>query len=212
MRLQKPNNTPRYRASLARLMPRGLAWTRHKGSVQGAWLDALACEFNEFETYTYRVIEQWWPHQTCTRVTEWAAATGLPDKCFPASDEIALRKQMLSRLQGVSELPIEDGSAASPAYIKAMCASIGYNVDVWYNIPFRVGQNHCGQRLGALDGQLYIMLNSTDDNNDMVCEPMHVGEMVGHRLVECYQGSDELLCFLKRIVPARFAINIVFSS
>lgn len=204
MKLNKPNHTPRYRASLARLMPQGLAWPKSKGSVQGAWLDAQAEQLNEFETYTYRIIEQWWPHQTCTRVMEWAKATGLPDQCFPNADEIGLRTQMLGRLRGVANLPYDDSSPAAPDYIKALCAAIGYNVEVWYNCPFRVGRNKVGQRLGALDGVLNVQVVR-------VCEPFRVGESrVGRRLVECTQDSQDLICYLKRIVPARFEIRVIF--
>ena len=204
MRLPKNDHTPRYRASLSRLMPRGFAWPKRKGTGQGAWLDALASELNEFENYTYRAIEQWWPHQTCTRVTEWAAATGLPDNCFPNSDEIALRTQMLARLQGVANLPYDDSTPAAPAYIEALCAAIGYNVEVWYNTPFRVGRNRVGDRLGALDGQLNVRVVR-------VCEPFRVGiHRVGRRLIECTQDSQDLICYLKRIVPARYAIRTIF--
>lgn len=204
MRLDKDDRTARYRTSLFRLMPRGYAWPRQKGSVQHAWVHTLASECSEFENYTYRVIEQWWPHQTCTRVDEWCQATGLPDKCFPDADEIELRTQMLARLSGVSDLPYADSSPAAPAVIEAMCAAIGYKVNVWYNVPFRVGRNRVGQRLGALDGQLNVEVIR-------VCEPFRVGRnTVGQRLVMCTQDSQDLICFLQRIVPARFAIRTIF--
>ena len=204
MRLTKPNNTPRYRKSLARLMPQGFAWPKRKGTGQGAWLDAQAAQLNEFENYTYRVIEQWWPHQTCTRVAEWAKATGLPDKCFPNSDEIALRTQMLGRLRGLNNLPYDDSSAAAPEFLKALCATIGYNVEIWYNWPFRVGRNKVSQRLGMLDGILNVQVIR-------VCEPFRVGEhRVRRRLVECTQDSTDLICYLKRIVPSRYQIRTIF--
>lgn len=203
-RLHKPNHTKRYRQSLTRLMPSGHAWPKRKGTVQGAWLDTLASDFNTFENDTYRAIEQWWPHQTCTRVDEWAKATGLPDKCFPNADEIMLRTQMLGRLRGVSNLPYPDSSPAAPDYIKALCFAMGYNVEVWYNTPFRVGRNRVGQRLGALDGILNVQVIR-------VCEPFRVGEhRVGRRLVECTQDSQDLICYLKRIVPARYDIRTIF--
>ena len=204
MRLPKDDNTNRYRSALSRLMPRGFAWPKRNGTAQDAWLQAQASELNAFENFTYRAIEQWWPHQTCTRVDEWAAATGLPDKCFPNADEIALRGQMLGRLRGVSNLPYDDSSPASPAYLKALCATIGYNVEIWYNTPFRVGRNAVGDRLGALNGVLNVQVIR-------ICEPFRVGvSRVGSRLVECTQDSQDLICFLKRIVPARFEIRAIF--
>jgi hypothetical protein len=81
---------------------------------------------------------------------------------------------------------------------------MGYNVEVWYNTPFRVGRNRVGQRLGALDGILNVQVIR-------VCEPFRVGEhRVGRRLVECTQDSQDLICYLKRIVPARYDIRTIF--
>lgn len=204
VRLAKPNNAPRYRKSIERLMPRGFAWPKHGTSAQAAWIKAQAEDLNEFETFTYRTIEQWWPHQTCSRVLEWAKATGLPDKCFPDADEIGLRGQMLGRLRGVSNLPYDDSSPACPEYIKALCATIGYTVEVWYSWPFRFGRERFGDRFGLLNGVLNIQVVR-------VCEPFRFGEhRFGRRFIECTQDSLDLICFLKRIVPARYQIRTIF--
>lgn len=204
MSLSKPDHALQYFDSLMRLMPRGFAWPKRKGTAQGAWIQAYATTLNDFELFTYRTIEQWWPHQTCSRIDEWAQAVGLPDPCFGQSDEISLRDQMLGRLRGLINLPYEDSSAAAPDVIKQLCKQIGYEVEVWYNWPFRVGRNRVGDRLGALDGQLNIRIIR-------VCEPFRVGvNRVGDRLVNCTQDSQDLICYLKRIVAARFAVRLIF--
>ncbi len=202
--LPKRDNTEIYRASLARLMPTGFAWPKSKGSAQYAWLTAKARELSDFEQYVYKTVEQFYPPSTCTRFGEWLQATGLPDVCFPNASQNLLRTQMLTRLRGLSGLAYDDSSPAAPEAIKALCSEIGYDVDVWYNTPFRVGRNVTGERLGALDGVLNIQVNR-------VCEPFRVGKnRVGTRLEVCTQTALDLVCYLKRIVPARFQINTIF--
>ncbi|AXF86390.1 hypothetical protein DTO96_102144 [Ephemeroptericola cinctiostellae] len=198
------NHIEGYRTSLSRLMPSGFAWSKDKGSAQYAWLTAKAIEFNDFEQYTYRTVEQFYPHSTCNRFAEWKRAVGLPDACFAESSEISLRTQMLTRLRGLSGLAYDDSSPAAPESIKSMCAVIGYDVDVWYSTPFRVGRDAVGDHLGALDGVLNVQINR-------VCEPFRAGaNRVGDRLEMCTQTGLELVCYLTRIVPARFTINTIF--
>ena len=193
-----------YRSSLMRLMPTGFAWPKHKGTVQYAWIDAWASEFNYFENHAYNTFNQCLPDQTCNRLDEWLKATGLPDECFSGAKRSELRLQMLGRLRGLSGLKYADSSPASPSFIRHLCAEIGYDVEAWYNTPFRVGRNRVGDRLGALDGVLNIRINR-------VCTPFRVGvNRVGDRLVNCTQDSLDLICYLKRIIPARYSIRLFF--
>ena len=135
-----------------------------------------------------------------------AAPTGLPDSCFPGATRAELRQQMLGRLNGVTGLKYEDSSPASTGFIERLCAQFGYDVDVWYNTPFRVGRNRVGQRLGALDGVLNVRVNR-------VSEPFRVGRNhVGQRLVIASKTGDDLLCHLRRIIQNRFAIRLIFNE
>ena len=63
-----------------------------------------------------------------------------------------------------------------------------------------------GQRLGALDGVLNVRVNR-------VSEPFRVGRnRVGQRLVLASKTGEELVCYLKRIVHARFSIRVIFNE
>ena len=203
---QTVDHIAQYRTSLMRLMPRGYAWPKNKGTVQYAWVDALAQQYNAFENHTMRTLEQCWPHKTCNRLDEWFSATGLPDSCFPGATRAETRDQMLARLQGLTGLKYDESSPASPGSILYLCKRLGYDVDVWYNTPFRVGRNRVGQRLGALDGVLNVRVNR-------VSEPFRVGRnRVGQRLVLASKTGEELVCYLKRIVHARFSIRVIFNE
>lgn len=195
--------TMQFTQSVGQLLPTGFAWPKQK-SVIGAWLKSWSTQLAELHEFTDMSIAQWWPHITCTRLEEWEEALGLPDPCFGIEqDKEQRRLNMLGRLRP-ADLPYHDSSPAAPDYIKALCAAIGYNVEVWYNWPFRVGRNKVGQRLGMLDGILNVQVIR-------VCEPFRVGEhRVRRRLVECTQDSTDLICYLKRIVPARYEIRTIF--
>ncbi|MFJ2990382.1 hypothetical protein ACIPF8_21155 [Collimonas sp. NPDC087041] len=60
------------------------------------------------------------------------------------------------------------------------------------------------QHASALNSDLHIRVLH-------ICSPFRVGKnLVGQRLVNCSKNSEEVECMLKRIVPARFAINVIY--
>ena len=101
-------------------------------------------------------------------------------------------------------LPYTDSSPAAPGVLEAICLEIGYSVRVVYNTPFLVGRNEVGDRLGALDGQLYVFAK-TD------IEPFRVGlSEVGDRLVSTEMDLWPLLCFLRKVAPARYEVVVLY--
>jgi uncharacterized protein YmfQ (DUF2313 family) len=191
--------------ALQYLLPQGFAWPRHDSSTLMRVLRGLAASFDDLHRYIDTCIEQWQPLTTANRLAEWEEATGLPDACFGADQTEALRRQLLlARLSG-PQLPYDDSSPAAPEAIASICASIGYQVSVVYNTPFRVGLNRVGDRLGALDGVLYVRVT-------VGVEPFRVGaNRVGDRLVQTAQDLAPLVCYLRRIVPARFSIDVSYA-
>lgn len=193
--------------ALQYLLPQGFAWPRHPDSTLMRVLRGLAASFDDLHRYIDSCIEQWQPYTTVKRLSEWEEATDLPDKCFGAAQTDALRRQLLlARLRG-PQLPYEDSSPAAPEAIASICASLGYQVSVAYNTPFRVGLNRVGDRLGALDGILYVRVLVPVE-----MEPFRVGQNhVGDRLVKTSQDLAPLVCYLRRIVPARFSIHVTYA-
>jgi uncharacterized protein YmfQ (DUF2313 family) len=192
--------------ALSFLLPTGFAWPRDPDSTLMRVLRGVAGMFDEFHRFTAECVRQWQPHTAVARLAEWEEATGLPDKCFgPNQDEQTRRKHLLSRLRG-PELAFPDSSPAAPESIASMCAALGYEVSVFYNVPFRVGRNRVGDRLGVLNGVLYVRVN-------VGVEPFRVGRnRVGERLVRTALELGPLECYLRRIVPARYAIDVNFAT
>ncbi len=137
-----------------------------------------------------------------------ATVTRSADLAYVFPNEEASRnlrkKLLLTRLAGPG-LAYPDSSSGSTAAIVAVCAWLGYTATVTYNHPFRCGRDRVGDRLGQLDGILYVnvVLQST---------LFRVGtSRVGQRLAEGTMNGGELACYLQRVVPARFQINVIFS-
>lgn len=124
-----------------------------------------------------------------------------------ASEEASrnLRKKLLlTRLAGPG-LAYPDSSSGCTEAIVAVCAWLGYTATVTYNVPFRCGRDRVGDRLGQLDGVLYV-------NVALQSTLFRVGtSRVGQRLAEGTMNGGELACYLQRVVPARFQINVIFS-
>lgn len=191
--------------ALSHLLPPGYAFPRNPGSVVMRWLRAWAGVLREHDDFVQHASQQWLPHRTCSRLEEWEEALGLPDACFEGGQTIGERQaSMLARLRGDVDLAYEDSSAESPGSIKAYLNRFGYQVEIWYSTPFRVGRERVGARLGALNGVLNVKIL-------YLCEPYRVGSnRVGTRLRICTKDGIEIECLLQRIVPARYQINVIY--
>jgi uncharacterized protein YmfQ (DUF2313 family) len=193
----------RFVQALAALLPTGFAWPRDPGSVWMRVLRGLAGTFGALHEETAEAVRQWQPHHTVARLAEWEEATGLPAPCFGVNQPEALRRKLLlARLRG-PVLKYEDSSPASPGALVAVCAWLGYQAEVRYNTPFRCGHT-VGQPLGALDGKLYITVV-------LQSRRFLVGvSRVGDRLLDGDLNGGELACYLQRVVPARYSVNVIF--
>ncbi|MGH8759133.1 MAG: putative phage tail protein [Burkholderiales bacterium] len=190
--------------ALATLLPTGFAWPRNPDSTLMRVIRGVAAAFHELHEVTSETVRQWQPATTVNRLAEWEEATGLPDACFGPDQSPALRRQLLlARLRPI-ELAYADSSPAAPGSIEAICASLGYTATVRYNTPFRVGRNRVGERLGALNGRLWVTVTLTST-------PFRVGvNRIGDRLRIGTLNGGELACYLKRIVAARYELNVIF--
>lgn len=190
--------------SLANLLPTGFAWPRGQASTLMRVIRGLAASFSEHHEAVSEIVRQWQPATTVNRLAEWEEATGLPDACFGTAQGVPLRRKLLlSRLRPV-ELFYENSSPAAPGSIEAICAWLGYTATVRYNTPFRVGRDCVGDRLGRLNGALWVIVT-------LQTAPFRVGvNRVGDRLRTGTLNGGELACYLQRIVHARFEVNVIF--
>lgn len=190
--------------ALSYLLPQGFAWPRDLRSTLMRVLRAIAGGLSDLHEFTRLTVFQWQPHQTVTRLAEWEEATGLPDACFgPDQDEATRRMLLLARLRG-PVLEYADSSPASPGAIVAICAWLGYEATVVYNTPFRCGTHRVGDRLGVLDGVLYVTVTITATRFRVKLS------RVGERLLQDQLTGEELACYLRRVVPARYDVQVSF--
>ncbi len=190
--------------SLTYLLPTGYAWPRDPDSVLMRTVRGIAASLAELHEFSVQTVWQWQPHLVSPRLAEWEDATGLPDGCFGSAQTVPKRRDvLLARLRGPQGY-YSDSSPAAPTGIEAICTTLGYTATVRYNTPFRAGRNRCGERLGRLDGKLYVRVALESD-------PFRVGVgRVGQRLVHRVLPDAQLECYLRNAVPARFELNVVF--
>lgn len=195
----------KFTQALASLLPTGFAWPRHAGSVLMRWLRGTAAAYAEMHRFIDATTAQWLPHRTTLRLREWEEACGLPDACFgPGQTEAERRAVLLARLRGI-KLPYTDSSPAAPGVTEQLCAELGYTATVKYNTPFRCGVNRVGDRLGALDGKLYVLVQTA-------IQPFRAGvNRVGDRLIATEKDLWPLYCYMRKIVAARYEVIVLYS-
>lgn len=195
----------KFAQALAYLLPSGFAWPRDPNSVLMRVLRGLAASFAELHLWSQLTVRHWQPIST-TRLAEWEAACGLPDTCLGADQSEALRRSLLlARLRG-PHLAYADSSPAALQGLEDILTGLGFAVRLRYNTPFRAGRNRVGERLGALNGILYVVMLGQANY-------FRVGQSrVGSPLASYPQDVGALLCYLNRLIPARFSIQFVFSE
>lgn len=188
----------------------GGGWYRLSGRLLPTATGLQACHIYPLNAD----LHGWWNAQlevgsvaTSAILTNAAAVTRAADQIYLFPTEAAtraLRRQLLlGRLRG-PVLAYDNASPASPAAIVAICAALGYVATVNYNTPFRCGVNRVGDRLGALDGKLYVTVT-------LQSKAFRVGvSRVGERLLEGQLNGGELACYLQRVLPARYQLNVIF--
>lgn len=164
----------------------------------------IARNHAELQDFTMATVRQWQPYTTTLRLAEWEQACGLPDLCLGYGQTFQERRSMLLRTLAGPDLPYTDSSPAAPAVIEQACADLGFPAEVRYNTPLRVGRARVGERLGELDGRLYVFVDET-------LPVFRVGSRVGEHLITGINRANQLECHLRRIAPARFQINVRFN-
>lgn len=192
--------------SLSYLLPPGWAFPRDLKSVVMRCLKAFGSVLKKHEDDVHKTVFDWMPHHTVNRLDDWEDALGLPDTCFSEDQSLEIRHtNMLARFRGDIDLQYDDSSADGVGSIVQYMKRYGYEIEVWYNIPFRVARNHVGDSLGALNGILHVRVLH-------VATPFRVSHgRIGQRLIAYSKNTSEIVCLLRRIVASRFEINVIFN-
>lgn len=193
----------RFEQAIQYLLPQGWAWPRDAGAVWMRLIYAWAAVLAEHDEFVAASAVDWLPHATTTRLAEWEAATGLPDACLGLEQSVDQRRdQVLLRLRGMRGV-YADSSPAAPRALEDLCAAAGVTAAIRYNTPFRVSRNRMGERMGARDGKLTVVISGSASSR------FRMGDRMGQRLITYPPSVAAVRCILERVVPARFEINAV---
>lgn len=84
--------------ALARYMPDGPIFEAKfiEGSIFRGWINASSCEYVTAEGFIKLLYDEYVPQTTTELLDEWERMLGLPDDCFPASDDPDERRLYIS--------------------------------------------------------------------------------------------------------------------
>jgi uncharacterized protein YmfQ (DUF2313 family) len=128
-----------YAVGLANLLPQGLAWPRHAGSVVmrvvkglaqfwGDVVDARAADLLERESD---------PRKTIELLPDWERNWGLPDPCYTAPQSVDERQRALvMRMTMIG--------AQSRQFFIDVAARLGYTITITEYRPFFIAMDGCG--------------------------------------------------------------------
>jgi uncharacterized protein YmfQ (DUF2313 family) len=123
-----------YLTLLQSLLPPGAAWTREPEADMTKTLQALADDFAMLDDRALAFLEECDPRTTYELLSEWEAATSLPDIIYSNSQTVIEKRLALeSKLTSV-------GGQSIPAYI-ALAARLGYTITITEFRPFTVNSN-----------------------------------------------------------------------
>jgi len=127
-----------YFFGLANLLPEGLAWPRHIGSLTMKVTKGLANIWGFVDARAADLLEQESdPRTTIELLPDWERNWGLPDECFPPTLTIDERQRAL-----VQRMTIQGGQ--SREFFIDVASQLGYSISITEFRPFVVGIDRCG--------------------------------------------------------------------
>ncbi len=125
-----------YKALLAQMLPRGIAW---QGPNLQALAQAFAAEFERVDAQGETLLSESFPQTADQCLADWERIAGLPDAAFPVSVDVGQRRANL-----VAKLSAQGGQ--SRAYLIAVAARLGYTVSSITDryAPFAAGVGYAG--------------------------------------------------------------------
>lgn len=143
-----------YLRALQALMPHGKAWPRDPASVQARVLAGLTVSYERQMQRSNQLLVDAFPATTVELLPEWEATLGLPLAAAGPNPSIAARQALvLVRLIGSLGVSVAD--------LTQYAAFLGYQVTIATSAPFRCGQSHSGQHLGALEQMFGLFVTAS---------------------------------------------------
>lgn len=177
-----------YLGALQALMPRGRVWPRDTTAVQSKVLAGLTRSYAVQNARSNALLVDAFPATTNELLPEWESTLGLPTVAMGAAPS------MLARQTLVTARFVGAGGMSIPSY-RRYAALLGYSVQIQPHAPFRCGQSHCGQSVGALE-QMFGWTAST---------PASTVTPFGA------YGPAVLRSELDRVAPPHAVLNVVFT-
>ncbi|TAL89295.1 MAG: DUF2313 domain-containing protein [Candidimonas sp.] len=188
-----------FKTALFRLLPRGRAWPRDPGSVQGSVLSAFAQGFADHSDRSFNLLKDAFPPTTYELLPEWESTLGLPDPCAGPLPTIQQRVA-----QVVARFTYTGGQSA--AYYESVASNLGYLITITQFAPSRFGRTF-GKSFGGQDWAYAWQVNApTFTTNAFRFGAGSFGEPFAA------WNNNVLSCELQAIAPAHTILNFKFSE
>lgn len=190
-----------YQVAFNQLLPQGIAWPRHNGSVLQKVVFGLSGVWGEsVETLAALLLQtESDPRLTNVMLDDWERAFGLPDRCMPIPiDNLALRREnLVAKMTFLGE--------QSRAFFIAKAAETGQDITIREYAPYMAGVSRTGDtsnlntdndgkmrwQLGPPENRMYWTVTVNTLNAD-------------------WNGAD-LFCLMNRWKPAHTEVVLTFA-
>ena len=174
----------KYRASLKKLLPLGMAWPRGAGANIHKLLDGLAAEPARIHDRADDLMGEMHPATVTELLEEWEAVWGLPDYCVSDLDTLGERRSAL-----MSRIRLVGGQ--TPGFFIRLAAEVGYTVTVTEN----VGGNPTVWRINA---------------PPVTVRWARAGQSRAGNSIRTW-GNEILECTIQRVAPAHLQLLFAYS-
>lgn len=183
-----------------RLLPPGLLWRIHEGSVRRKLLEGVGVEGATLEEDLDLLHEEADPRTAALLLPEWESELAIPGECGELAPTIQGRRaNVFAKLTGRDPVSIAD--------FVAFAGALGFEVEIEEHRPFEVGRSVVGEELSNTPPGWPLTW--------VVHAPLETprffsagGSAAGEALVE--YGSERLECEFQRARPAHTLVLFVY--
>ncbi len=182
------------------LLPRGIVWTREKGSALGKLLWGLAEEPARLDSRSLDLMDESDPARTVEMLSQWEQVFGLPDACTGELETLQERRAAL-----IAQVTMVGGQ--SPGFFIAVAQNLGYEITITEYAPFRAGVNAAGDAAQGDAWQFAWAVNAPETT----ITSFRSGQSGAGEPLRTW-GNTLLECAMERLNPAHTTLIFTYGE
>jgi uncharacterized protein YmfQ (DUF2313 family) len=191
--------TDRYVEMMKGLLPRGMAWSRDKGTWLEKLFYGLADEFVRIHERAMQLIAEADPRTATESLSDWERLVGLPDDVQVVQSEVGARRADIIRKLAL-------GGGQSAKFFEELAAQFGYTATVRDLRRFTAGRGRAGEQAWDEAAAFYFEVKSPD----VVPLFFRAGQSSSGDALRVYR-NDILEAVIRRAAPAHTHVIFAYS-